>query len=177
MIRISFILALLLAGTALAADDSSKDYFDHGAENYTHDDIEKARSWVDEGLQLYPGDHSLTALKQLLEQQQQQQQQQKDKNQQSGQQGQEQKQQQDQSQNQDQQKDEQQEKAQQQPSPSQSEVGDESKTNDQQMAMSPEEAERMLDAMREKEAAERARIVEDQIRQESQKLPMVEKDW
>ena len=166
---ISFLAALgLLAGGLARAGEPSRYYFDHGAEQFTRDDIEKARAWVDEGLVLYPQDERLIALKQLLEQQQQQQQQQQDQD--SGSQ-------------QDRQEPGEGEQDREPEEPRQEEQGKAGEPQEQPgedqpaSAMTPEEAERILDAMRDRESAERTRFTEERLRREARRLPPVEKDW
>ncbi|HMP75775.1 MAG TPA: hypothetical protein PKE12_05700 [Kiritimatiellia bacterium] len=155
-----------LFGPFARAEESSRYYFDHGAEQFTRDDVEKARAWVDEGLVLYPQDEKLIALKQLLEQQQQQQQQ---ENQSSG--------------NEQDQQEPNEGEQDGQPEPQPGEQGDSGEPQDPPeqekpaSAMTPEEAERILDAMRDRESAERARVAEERLRREARRLPPVEKDW
>lgn len=183
MIRLLLILSLALASAAFAADDTSAYYFDNGAEQYTRNDIETAKKWVSEGLELYPGDKNLLALQQLIEQQQQQQQQQNQ--QQNQQQEQQSRQNQDQSQAAQNQSEEnkgnddkeQQEQAAAQQQNAGDDKKDDGKDEQQARAMTPEEAERILDAMRDRESSDRAKIAEDRIRQEMGRMPMVEKDW
>lgn len=181
MIRRVAILVLAFASAAFAADDTSSYYFDNGAEQYTRNEIETAKKWVAEGLELYPGDKNLLALKQLIEQQQQQNQQnqqQQDQQQQQQQQDQQNQQNQDNSQaQQDQGDDEQQQQAEAQQQNAGDDKEDKGKDEQQVRAMTQEEAERILDAMRERESSDRAKIAEDRIRQEMGRLPMVEKDW
>lgn len=186
MIRLLVILCLALASAAFAAEDTADYYFDNGAEQYTRDDIETAKKWVDEGLQLYAGDQKLIALKQLLEQQEQQNQQQQQQQQQQNQQNQQNQDQSQSAQNQDQQnqgddqKDQQEQQDSQQAAQQQTagdDKQDDGKDEQQARAMTPEEAERILDAMRERESSDRAKMAEEQIRQQMGKMPMVEKDW
>lgn len=159
-------LAAMLAA-AEGLEEPSRYYFDHGAEQFTRDNLEKARAWVDEGLQLYPEDVKLILLKQLIEQPPQQQPTQEP------------------SQSQPQSSHEQQQQ-QQQPE-NQSDEQDQASAEEQQHAdqgessaptrMTEEEAMRVLDALKDREAAERARSAADRLRREMSRLPPVEKDW
>jgi hypothetical protein len=160
----------LRAESALASDEtdaSARYYFNHGAEQFARDDIEKARAWVDEGLLLYPSDTKLILLRRLLEQPPPQQQPQQSQEAQS-------------------------EPAGKQESGPQQGADDDrpfaAETSEQPnpppdaeqrpaAAMTLEEAERVLDNLREREAAARARVAADRIRREMARHPPVEKDW
>ncbi len=166
------IIAICAAACALAAaraaDETSRYYFDNGAERYTRDDVEKARAWVDEGLQLYPSDTKLILLRQLLEQPPQQQPQSSPNAQQQPQTG------------EGQDSEQRDEHQQEQTSPSDAPEQQTSSSEEEERpasAMSEEEAERILDALREREASDRARIAADRLRREMSRLPPVEKDW
>lgn len=161
-----FIAALLANATlAIAEDEPSRFYFDHGAEQYTRDNKEKALSWVTEGLTLYPDEHKLLALKKLLEQQQQQQQEQQQRE----------------SDSQAQQQTESSQSDGKAQSPANPSAGEDKQNRQAQQPiaseMTPEEAERLLDAMRDREANERAQIAVDRLRRETHSLAPVEKDW
>lgn len=162
------LLSILLALPALAVGDgedhTSRFYFNHGAEQYVINEVEKAREWVEEGLALYPDDRPLLALKKLLEQPPQD----------GGGAGSE-------------QKPEDQQAADSAQSDEPREIDEqagegqatEQKGQDAQPAahMSKEEAQQVLDAMRDRELRDRARAAADRIRRETSVLSPVEKDW
>lgn len=171
------LLAFLCAGSVLqrvfaqdaASNDLPRYYFDHGAERYTRDDMEKARTWVYEGLSLYPEDLRLKMLKQLLEQSPQPQpspapQQQQPQEPQTAQ---------------DPQESREGDSQTQHVREAHMEQGAETaEENGQALAtMNREDAERMLDALNEREWAERMRIGADRLRRDMGRLPPVDKDW
>jgi hypothetical protein len=148
-------------------DASARYYFDHGAERYARDDIEKARAWVDEGLLLYPNDTKLILLRRLLEQPPAQQQSQQNQQPQS---------------NGNDPKESTSESQGDEDSQSIAEMSQDSnrpQENEQRpaAAMTREEAERVLDTLRDREAAARARAAADRIRRDMARHPPVEKDW
>lgn len=161
------ILLAVVPPSCAPAEEPSRYYFDHGAEKFTRDDLEKARAWVNEGLLLYPEDAKLILLKQLLEQPTQPQPQPSQDSKEPSQ-------------------SDSQSSAEQQPQPidnadqSERQAGEED-ANDAQAPesarMTEEEAERILDALKDREAAERARAAADRLRREMSRLPPVEKDW
>lgn len=163
-------MLLLLASAACAAGASEPSlyYFNHGAEQYIRDDREAAVKWVDEGLLLYPDDARLVELKRLLEQQNQPNPQSSPEQQpQDGS-------------NQEQQQNPDQDDQPAEPDTASKEPPSSAEENQKEppaSAMTPEEAARMLDAMRDKEQADRARMAADRIQRESRNLAPVEKDW
>lgn len=159
-------------------EDPSRYYFDHGAEHYTRDDLPKARAWIDEGLLLYPEDRKLLLLRQLLDQQRHS----------TG------------SENRpDAQRQPPESPPQQQPSSAveqqpagtetpqpQAALGEENQSPSEGTAvssrrpssrMSREEAERLLDALKDREAAARQRIGMERALRGMHRLPPPEKDW
>ncbi len=136
----------------IGGDDVDATYFHPAASLYIQGDSPAASNLVTKGLALFPDDGKLLRLKELLEQQQEQQQDQNDQQQNQDQQDQQQDQDQndqqdqqdpqDQEQNQEQQ-DQQQEDQSQQPEPPRAEQ------------MSPDEAQRLLDAMKQEEENKR----------------------
>jgi hypothetical protein len=162
------LLLLTCAACAAGASEPSLYYFNHGAEQYIRDDREAAVKWVDEGLLLYPDDARLVELKRLLEQQNQPNPQSSPEQQpQDGS-------------NQDQQQNPDPDNQPAEPDPAPEEPPsqqDENQADQPASAMTPEEAARMLDAMRDKEQVDRARMAADRIQRESRNLTPVEKDW
>ncbi len=168
MKRTAFI-AILLPALAFGGDgdQNSRYYFNRGAERYVGDDVEKARAWVEEGLQLYPGDGRLIALKKLLEQPPQT----------GGGESQENKQQQSEG---DQQADPGEPDREPDADGPGAETADSRQGDPMEQApaqMNKEEARQLLDAMREREQRDRARAAADRIRREAGLPAPVEKDW
>lgn len=159
-------------------EDPARYYFDHGAEQYTRDDLPKARAWIDEGLLLYPEDRKLLLLRQLLEQQQQSvgSNNRPDAQRQSP----------DSSPQQQPSSAEEQQQAGSEPQQPQAATGEENRSPDEETAvsarrpssrMSREEAERLLDALKDREAAVRQRIGLERALRGMHRLPPPEKDW
>jgi len=152
MKTITTILILGALATAVSADEIDVDakYFHPAASLYIHGDTTSASNLVAKGLFLFPEDGKLKRLEELLEEQQEQQEQQKNEDdQQQQQQQQNQDQQQDQDDQQDPQQNEQNQDQQdqpQQPEPPSAEQ------------MSADEAEQLLDAMRQEEKNKRLQL-------------------
>lgn len=165
-----FIL-LFAAGASLspAAQNTASNFFNEAAFLYTDQKTDEALELTKQGLARYPDDVPLIKLKELLEKQQQQEQQQQQQEQEQ-QQNQEQ-QNKDQQQNQDQQKNDEQDKQQEQEQQDDQQKKDQEKQKEQQQQqnqqqqagqqeqraeeMTPEEAQMLLDAMRDDEKAQR----------------------
>ncbi len=156
-------------------------YYYDGAFLYTGSENEKALAVITEGLKQKPGDIKLIRLKELIEKQQQQQQQQQQKDQQNQQQNKDQQDQQPQNkeQNQDKQQQDQpqqpqdQAKPQDQPTPAPDQPQDAAGQPEAQWEeMTPDEARMMLDAIKDKEQADRERMRMIM----GQPIP-VDKDW
>lgn len=187
----SFIALLCLIGATAfgqtaTAPASAQDYFNNGSATFIREDPTKALAIVNEGLSFHPDNEPLLKLKALLEQQQQQNQQNQNQNQDQKKEDQDQ---QDQNQpqneqDQDQQKPEDEQKPdeddlkqdqnQGQPPPQEEkESGEEQAAKD----MSEEEANMVLDSLRQLEQAQREQMTQHMIRQQMQNPPPVEKDW
>lgn len=167
-------LAWAAASSTRAATNvtSAADYFNLGAATFIRQDPEQALAIVNEGLLLHPEDEPLVQLKALLEQQQEQEQQQQDQQQENEQEKEdanksdqsdpsEEDQPQDQDQDQDQPPEEQ-DQQEEQPAP-----GD----------MTEQEAEMVLDSLRQLEEAQRNELMQEMIRRQMRDMPPVEKDW
>ena len=154
---IYIIAGCLLAATSLAETgevDIDAAYFHPAASLFIHGDTTSASNLVARGLSLYPEDGKLLRLKELLEQQQEQQQNEDDQQQSQDQQ------QDDQQEDQQDQQDQQQDQQCQQPEPPSAEE------------MSADEAEQLLDAMRQEEQNKRLQL------HPVMGVPLnVEKDW
>jgi hypothetical protein len=188
-------LSLLLLSLQSACAQSADDFFHGGAQFYLSNNIASAKEEVDTGLKFYPGDTKLKKLDELLKQQSQQQSQQnqqsqsqqnqKQQQQQSGQnqaqqqsQQKQQQQQNQQAQNQSsQQNDKQQEQQQQEKSAGKQSDGKQDGQTGQAQAvaaqeMSPEQAQRLLDAQK---GNEQFLQLKPKNPPESQNRPI--KDW
>ncbi len=161
------ILILLALSSAAMADTTEVDgtYFHPAASMYIHGDSTTASNLVAQGLSIYPNDPKLKRLKALIEQQQKQNQQQNKQDQQN----------QDQQQNQENQQDQEQDQQDQQPQDEQNKEQQDTRNEqdrnpqneqeqpEQQQAgqpkqMSPEEAKRIMDAMKQEEKNERLQL-------------------
>lgn len=133
------LIGTLLGTSAARADETDIDatYFHPAASHYIHGDSTSASNLVAKGLSLFPEDGKLKRLKELLEQQQEQQ---------PNEQNQDQEQQQDQQQNEQNQDQDQPQDQPQQPEPPSAEQ------------MSADEAEQLLDAMRQEEQNKRLQL-------------------
>lgn len=168
-----WIAGLAWTGRVHAELPSAADYFNYGSATFIRDDPQKALAIVLEGIEHYPDNESLLRLKELLEQQQEQQNQ---NNQQDRQNEQEQDQEQEQNDSNEQNEDQ----------PDQNDEGEPEQTppeEDQQPPeptaeeMTDEEAEMVLDSLRQLEQAQREQLMREIIRQQARDMPPVEKDW
>ena len=166
------LVGLLLLAALAAPAQTAGEFFNSGAQFYISNNVPAALKKVEGGRKLYPDDEKLKKLEELLKQQQQQQQQQQQNQQQQNQQQSQQNQQQQQSQNQNQ------PQQNQQPQPANGQPNEKpDKQNGQTQAaaareMSPEEAQRLLDAQK---GDEQFLQLKPQNPPESQKKPI--KDW
>ncbi|MDZ8119245.1 hypothetical protein [Pontiella agarivorans] len=161
--------------------DIDNTYFHPAASMYIHGDAAGASNLVHTGLAQFPDNGKLLRLKELLDQQQQNQDQQnqdqQDQNQDQDQQNQDQQEQNNDQQNQDQQNQDQQDQNQDQQSPPEPEQPQEQNQPAQQEPpraeeMSPDEAERLMDAMKQDEETKRLML------QPVMGAPVkVDKDW
>lgn len=167
-----FFFLLTTAGFAQTADE----YFHRGAQSFIHANLQEAVSQVQNGLAQYPNDPKLNALMQkLLEEQEKKQQQQQNQEQQQQQQQQDQQNQQEQKQNQTQEQENEQEQQQ------QSEGGNQQEENPQEMnpeelqsqQMSKEEAEKILQALAQKEKE----LLKEFKKKKTDGSAKHEKDW
>ena len=171
-------LALLASATVLAEREDAAQYFNRGANQYIDDQLEEARQTVEQGLQVHPGDQRLEELKKLLEQQEQQDQQKQDQQEQQKQDQQQNEDQKDQDQDkneqekQDQQKQDQQEKEQEKNQDQQEQQEQDREEQPSPDQISREEAEMLLDAMKQDEKAQR-----EKMRIMLGRPQDVEKDW
>ena len=175
-LRLLISLSLLLAALAVRAQ-TAEEFFDGGAQFYISNNIPSALERVENGRKLYPEDVKLKKLEELLKQQQQQQQQQNQQNQ-KNQQQQKQNQQSQQNQKPDQSQQNQPEQQKNQQSSAQQQQNKQSEAKKEQgqasaaQEMSPEQAERLLDAQK---GDEQFLQIKPQNPPESQKRPI--KDW
>lgn len=137
-----FILCLVAANALADSSESDANYFHPAASLYIQGDSAGASNLVAKGLSIYPDDGKLKRLKELLEQQQEQEQQQQDQQNQN-----------DQQQNQDQEN--QQEQQPQDQNQEQQEQPPEPPSAEQ---MTEDEAEQLLDAMRQEEQNKRRQL-------------------
>ncbi len=154
------ILGCTLNGLAELAD-SDATYFHPAASLYIHGDSSNSSNLVAKGLSIFPEDGKLLRLKELLDQQQEQQQEQDNQDQQQDDQQQEQDDQQDpqqddQQQEQDDQQDQQEEQENQQEDQNQEQQEQPEPPRAEQM--SQDEAERLLDAMKQEEETKRLQL-------------------
>ena len=196
----SLLVLSLLALARIALGKTAPEYYHEGATNYVHGKWSQAKSAVTNGLSLFPRDEKLLALSKLLENQQSQQQQQQDQQQkeqekqekQEKQEQKDQKDQKDQESKQDQQqkeekKDQQQEQQQQKPGDKQEQSqekkpGEEGKDSKEQkdggnaaqqlLQMTPEQAQRLLEAVK---SDEKVMIFTPQVRTNRNSRTL--KDW
>ena len=176
------ILIGLIGWAGMVSAQDADMYFHLGAQTFVTNDIEPAKEIVNQGLANYPEDPWLLGLKQLLEQQQQQQQQQQ-QDQQSSEQNQE-----NSDQNQssdssgeqaDQNQPSEEEQQQEQPSPQEEQTPGEEEQQQPAEAgeMTEDEANMLLDALKQREQAEREALMQQQIQRQSRQTAPVEKDW
>lgn len=192
MIRL--ILGMLLGSLLLAQGQTpvqpapgADRYFHLGAQTFVTNDVEPAKEIVNQGLEAHPDDPWLTALKTLLEQQQEQEQQQQQNQQQNENSEQNQEQQDSPPDNQPPQdqsgEPEDEEDTPPQPEPEQPQDANAGEDEEEQPPppepgdMSEDEAEMLLDALRQREQAERDMMMRRQIERQSRQAAPVEKDW
>ena len=188
-------LSLLLFAWQTACAQSADDFFNSGAQFYISNNIANAKQQVEGGLKLFPNDVKLKKMEELLKQQQQQNQnqqqqnQQRQQNQQESQPNQSNQKQSSQNQNQSQNQQPQQQQQNQNSAPNQNQQGQQpqpsqgqqkEKSGDQNgqtqaaaaREMSPEEAQRLLDAQK---GDEQFLQIKPKTPPESQNKPI--KDW
>lgn len=178
------LVGMLFAAAWPAAAQDAETFFHAGAQTFVTNDIEPAKEIVLEGLTQHPDDPWLLGLKALLEQQQEQEQQQQQQQQSQSQPNPEQD-----PQNQDPNQQEQPQPPQPQEAPEPPEPGEQEQqpqpqSGEEQSAeereageMTEDEAEMLLDALRQREQAEREAMMREQIRRQSRQTAPVEKDW
>lgn len=174
--RLIRLTGLLWAAALVSSAETPRDLFNRGAERFTRSQDAEAKQIVDAGLQQYPDDPALLALKALLEQKQQQS---------SGARQDQQAQSQDSS-------DQKQEPNPEEPKPDQEppaedpargrppeQSADEAPEEQPREArqMTKEEAALLLDAMKQQEQAMRRKVALDRMRSNMDQLPPVAKDW
>lgn len=164
------ILVVLLLTAQTVSAQSAEEYFHNGGQSYIHSNLQDAISYVNEGLAKYPSDPKLTALLQKLEEEQkkQQQQDQQQQNQEENQQNQE------QQQDQQQQNEEQQQQQEQQPDGENGDEENDPQQQAQQMGqMSKENAEKILQALAQKEKE----LLKEFKKKNTRGSAKHEKDW
>jgi len=178
----------LMASFALAQTDptSAEAYFNQGSATFIREEPEQALVIVNEGLALHPENEPLIKLKALLEQQKDQNQQDQ-QNQQNQEDRKDQQEQQDQSQkdeepqqDQEEQKEDEPEKEEQEQDQPEAQPPEEEQPQDEQPSpgeMTEEEAEMVLDSLRQLEQAQREQMTREMIRKQMSDMPPVEKDW
>lgn len=158
-----------------AAASAAGDYFNLGSATFIRENPESALGIVNEGLSIYPGDESLLRLKKLLEEKQNEQQEQQDQEQeqqpdpQDGQSG--------EPENQSPEQEQESEEPQDQKNKDGDEEQPEEKEEPQPADMTKNEAEMMLDSLRQLEQAQREQLMQEMIRNKIPDMPPVEKDW
>jgi Ca-activated chloride channel family protein len=160
--------------------ESAEDYFNLGSAIFIRESGERALAVVDEGLVLYPDDEKLLRLKQLIEQEQenQQNQQQQDQNPEENGDDNQQTPENEQEQEQDEQEENEQNENQDDQTPSEQQPGDPSDRQEPNPEdMTEDEANMILDSLRQLEHAQREQLTQDMIRKQMNNLPPVEKDW
>ncbi|WP_020404357.1 hypothetical protein [Gracilimonas tropica] len=175
----NFFFILIFCGISLAANGQSADtYFHSGAQAFINADLQQAIQQVQAGLQQFPNNPKLNALMEKLKEEQQRQQQQQQNQQQQDQQNQQQQDQQEQQQQDQQDKQEepdQQEKDQQQGKQDQDEKNAEEMNpeNMDMQQMSKEEAEKILQALAQKEKE----LLKEFKKKKTDGSAKHEKDW
>lgn len=191
MIRIllSIVLVALTWSTAPAQTEASgaRDYFNRGAQLFANNQLDEALAVVNEGIERHPESAWLPQLKEAIEREKQQQQQSGgDSSQQpqpqeneENQQQQEDQQQPDQPLPDEQPEDEQDQKDKENEGEQKPEPGEQPQPEPQPVAeeMTEQEAEMVLDSLRQLEEAQRDQVTREMIRRTMQNLPPVEKDW
>lgn len=176
-ILLSGICLLFITGVQVEAQTntpsgSAADYFNIGSATFIRENPEAALGIVNEGLSLYPQDESLQRLKKMLEEKKDEQPQQNQQNQD----------QEDQSENQPEASPENQDEESQQENrdPSSNPESRAGEAEDQKEAADDttrNEAEMVLDSLRQLEQAQREQIMREMIRRKIPDMPPVEKDW
>jgi len=169
----SILITLALAAYVHADLPSAKDYFNYGSATFIREEPEKALAIVNEGLEHYPEDEPLIRLKELLEQQNEQQNQ---DNQSKDQNNQEQDQDQQQG-DQDEQSEDPSDQNEEQEAPPPEPEDEQPPTEPSAEEMTEEEAEMVLDSLRQLEQAQREMLMREIIKQQMRDMPPVEKDW
>lgn len=164
---LAIMLLLGIGFNAHAEATSAADYFNLGAATFIREDAEAAKAIVEEGLLLHPEDEPLKKLKALLEQQQESQSNKSDQSDSS-----------DQSDPSDSEQDQNQEQDQPQPQePENQQDQPQEQDQPQPEEMTGEEAEMVLDSLRQLEEAQRDQLMQEMIRRQMRDMPPVEKDW
>lgn len=176
------ILIGLLGWAGIVFGQNADTYFHLGAQTFVTNDVEPAKEIVNEGLANYPEDPWLLGLKQLLEQQQQQQQQQDQQSSEQNQENSDQNQSLDSSVKQPDQNPRPEEEPQQEQRPPQEEQAPPPGEEEQQQPekageMTEDEANMLLDALKQREQAEREALMQQQIQRQNRQTAPVEKDW
>jgi Ca-activated chloride channel family protein len=176
-VKILFILLFFVMAFSVHAEvgTSSAEYFNQGAATFIRENPEQALAIVNEGLQLHPDDEPLLRLKALLEQQQESQTNQSEQNDQQEQS--DQSDQSDKSDPSDEEQDQEQEQDQDQDQDQNEEEQDQQEKQPQPGDLSEEEAEMVLDSLRQLEEAQRDQLMQEMIRRQMRDMPPVEKDW
>lgn len=177
-------LAVLLALPARGEVETAADYFNLGAATFIRANPEQALAIVNEGLVFFPEDESLLRLKALIEQQEEQQNQdssedseQEDQDSESEENGSDENQNDQQPDEEEQSDEEEQEQESDDNETSEEPADEEEREQPQPGDMNEDEAEMVLDSLRQLEEAQRERIMQDMIRRQMQNMPPVEKDW
>jgi Ca-activated chloride channel family protein len=164
---------------------SAADYFNLGSSTFIREDPERALAIVNEGLMFHPDDEPLLRLKALLEQkkdqeqQQQQQEQQQEQNDSSKDDSDSSEKPDDSSEQGDQNQDQNEPEKPEEQSPEEEQPQEPSEQAPEPTAgeMTEEEAEMVLDSLRQLEQAQREQLMQEMIRRQMQNMPPVEKDW
>ncbi len=178
------VIALCILALPIRAEvESAADYFNLGAATFIRENPEPALAIVNEGLVFYPEDESLIRLKALIEQQQEQQNQNNSSDDSDQQDQDSQAEQNESGENQNEQSPDEEEESEQEPPEEnegeQNEGNEEEQEQDQPQPsdLNEDEAEMVLDSLRQLEEAQRERIMQDMIKRQMQNMPPVEKDW
>ena len=160
MVMLATVLLIATSAVCHAADvDTGDVYFHQGSTNFIGGKMEAAKEKVEEGLELYPQNAKLTALKKLLEQQKKD-----DKQKQQDKQKQKEK--------QDKQKEKENKQKQKEKQDKKNDKQQEQKEPPKKNEMTKDEAEMLLDAMKQKEQADR-----DKLRIILGRPQRVDKNW
>jgi len=181
-------LLMLIGSIALAQTNAppAVDFFNAGSATYIRDTPERALAIVNEGLNIHPQDEKLLKLKELLEKKQDEQKKDQDQEQQKQEQPQDQQNNDSKPDDQDQQqqeeeKEQDEEKQDQNEEKDKPEPGEEEKPEEEKEAsagdMTEQEAEMVLDSLRQLEEAQREQMTQEMIRRKMHEMPPVDKDW